>query len=563
MKNCIVSMHCSLTRKSDRMKNIFLLTPICCFLLLATTFSHADILWVDFEQSMGKTDFYKDRFYAQFLYELPNAHSDWFRFIKDVGSPLKLYKSLQDNYLKKKGPTKRGKARIPKIIHQIWVGDSPMPEHYKPWIKTWQSIPGWRYKLWTDKDVETYPLINKELYYQEKNMAARADILRLEILMREGGLYVDTDFECLRKDAFDILHERFDFYACLHPLDCKALCLNNAIIAAIPNHPIIKACVAALTDQKPTVNHTDIVLRGPGLLTQMTLLHMNKKHNDIVFPASFFYPLGVFEMKQGQYARLHSSEALFNTVKMSVTKAETLALHWWDTSWLAPEAKAPKKVEPLSTVSDEEAEKLFTDIFEHNRWGNTESASGNGSSLEQTKILRKELQKIFVQYNIKSIIDAPCGDFNWMSTMPLNGILYTGVDIVEPLIKKNALLHGKPGIQFIKANVITEVVPQADLIICRDLFIHLPNKDIIQTLRMFKKSKAKYLLASHYTRPKGMTPDIEMGQVRFVNLLMHPFNLPKPLELIDEKSTESYPQLGITLNDKHMALWAFKDIQIY
>ena len=61
-------------------------------------------------------------------------------------------------------------TRIPRVFHQIWVGPRPLPEKYKRWQKTWQSIPGWTYKLWTDVDVVQFPLINQKAYYEREKL---------------------------------------------------------------------------------------------------------------------------------------------------------------------------------------------------------------------------------------------------------------------------------------------------------------------------------------------------------------------------------------------------------
>ena len=167
-------------------------------------------------------------------------------------------------------------------------------------------------------------------------MGARADILRLEILYREGGVYIDTDFECLKPQIFDVLNTAYDFYCGLHPLDCRDLCMNNAIVGSIPEHPIIEACIKQLNLKTSTSTRDEVVLRGPGLFTRMTLQHMNKDHKDMVFPPSFFYPLGVFEMKYGTFGGLPFCEDTLAFIKKKVSKPETAAIHWWDSSWTHP-----------------------------------------------------------------------------------------------------------------------------------------------------------------------------------------------------------------------------------
>src|ERR1700743_2784709 len=91
---------------------------------------------------------------------------------------------------------------IPHVIHQTWKCD-PLPPHFELLADTWKEHhPGWEYKLWTDE-------MNREfvrLYYPDflstydrypRNIQ-RVDAFRYLLLQKEGGVYVDVDFECLR-----------------------------------------------------------------------------------------------------------------------------------------------------------------------------------------------------------------------------------------------------------------------------------------------------------------------------------------------------------------------------
>ena len=91
---------------------------------------------------------------------------------------------------------------------------------------------------------------------------------------------------------------------------------------------------------------------------------------------------------------------------------------------------------------------LFSKIFKENYWLYGESVSGTGSDIFQTNVIIRELEKLFQEFEIKSILDGSCGDFNWMNQVNLDGIDYLGIDIVEDLInlnksnyKNNLFLH--------------------------------------------------------------------------------------------------------------------------
>jgi len=289
---------------------------------------------IEFERAMGKFDEYSSPYF-----ELCFDKKAW-QYMDHKYDPKKVFTLSKNCYEKYcKVPlisTKKSKKN--RTIHQIWIGKKPFPPKYKKWQKTWQSLPGWNYKLWTDNEVKDFPLINRKLYEQEPNYGARADILRLEILNKEGGLYVDTDFECIRPDALTLVHDNFDFYVCLHPLDCEAILINNAIIGSVPNHPILQACIEQLKYQSPSNNSFEkIVRQGPGLLSQMTLKHMNTGYKDIIFPASVFYPLGVFELKRPPLSSLSTpNDEKFDIVKALTIKPETIAFHWWEGNWTHP-----------------------------------------------------------------------------------------------------------------------------------------------------------------------------------------------------------------------------------
>ncbi len=76
-------------------------------------------------------------------------------------------------------------------------------------------------------------------------------------------------------------------------------------------------------------------------------------------------------------------------------------------------------------------QRVFAGIYSQNLWGHAESVSGAGSSLTATERARRELPAIWQQYQVRSLLDAPCGDFHWMQTIAHQLDRYVGVDIVR------------------------------------------------------------------------------------------------------------------------------------
>lgn len=128
---------------------------------------------------------------------------------------------------------------IPKIIHQIWLG-GPMPKNYQYYSETWKKYhPSWELKLWSEEDLLNENFSVEDLYWQAESYQERADIMRYAILHRYGGLYVDTDIECLA--SYDELNHKYDFYAGMETpvVNKMVVSIPNSLIAAIPEHPIL------------------------------------------------------------------------------------------------------------------------------------------------------------------------------------------------------------------------------------------------------------------------------------------------------------------------------------
>ncbi len=82
---------------------------------------------------------------------------------------------------------------IPKIIHQIWIGPE-IPKKFNSMMASWKRLnPNWEYKLWTNADIASFPMANREQFERAENLGMKSDIWRYEILKLYGGVYVDVD----------------------------------------------------------------------------------------------------------------------------------------------------------------------------------------------------------------------------------------------------------------------------------------------------------------------------------------------------------------------------------
>jgi hypothetical protein len=203
------------------------------------------------------------------------------------------------------------------------------------------------------------------------------------------------------------------------------------------------------------------------------------------------------------------------------------------------------------------------DIFEHiyvsNVWGSSESFSGTGSELSKTRDLINYLNKLTHAYNIRNIFDVPCGDFNWMQRVNLDGIKYTGGDIVDKMIEENNKQYRKENIEFVSWNLITDKIETSyDMVINRDCFVHLSFNDIQRSLNNIIDSGTKYLLTTSFVKTKENLDMSTGGRWRPINLSLPPFNFPKAIEFFEETNAE----IGWEGN-KTMSLYLIADLKKY
>ena len=244
--------------------------------------------------------------------------------------------------------------RIPLIIHHIWLG-SKLPQPYAQLRKSWFTYnPDWTFVFWTDDpvnydqgilvtaeqlqqellhaqpgkrfvvDVSTFSFENKHFYDTAKNYGERSDLLRYDVMNTFGGLYADTDCECFK--PFNLLHQCYDFYAGLHPLDTSYLQVATALFGTVPHHPIMEACVKTI---KNTRHIIPIVLKtGPLYFTRIFYAiasQQDKKSTEVrtvIFPPTYFYPCDYNQRGAPQKEWL---------------RPESFSVHHWEGSWL----KAP------------------------------------------------------------------------------------------------------------------------------------------------------------------------------------------------------------------------------
>lgn len=241
-----------------------------------------------------------------------NYESDW------------RWKLLEELYANNFQHSDDKKQRIPKIIHQIWIGGT-IPEKYVEWGETWKELnPGWEYRLWTDADVDSLGLLNRANYDSLLNPGPKSDVLRFHILNKFGGLYVDTDFQCL-KPFEDLSYLKF-YTGVGYPSKVE---LYPGLIGCVPGHPIMKKICQEISkvDQSVIRKKGVLAATSSGLFTEIFFENVKTKVDGVIaFPPDYFYPFPNFkghELEDGE----------------KYVKPCSYALHHWEVSWNKPKQK--------------------------------------------------------------------------------------------------------------------------------------------------------------------------------------------------------------------------------
>jgi mannosyltransferase OCH1-like enzyme len=201
-------------------------------------------------------------------------------------------------------------VKIPRVIHRIWLGEAQMPSQYVQFGESWADHhPGWELRLWTDDDLAE--LSDSESLKRCRNFGEASDVLRYEILNRHGGVYVDTDVECLR--SLEPLVENASAFAAY----ARPGLIGSAVVGAVPGHPAIARTLEVVSERAgsgPQVEAT-----GPVALTAVL-----KDASDVeLFGRETFYPLDYWEIPFADAG----GEAI----------AEAYAIHHWHATWQSRE----------------------------------------------------------------------------------------------------------------------------------------------------------------------------------------------------------------------------------
>lgn len=177
---------------------------------------------------------------------------------------------------------------IPKIIHQIWLGDqSKRPVEM---METWkEKNPTWEYRFWCEDNI---PKLKNQAQFDAMNeLAGKADILRYELLYNYGGFFIDADSVCV--NSLDDFFTENKAFCCWENEKIREGLMSNGYFATEKHSPLAERLVARIgtypveeVAKLPNLTAWQVV--GPVLLTNTVASMPDCGMN--VYPSHYFIP---------------------------------------------------------------------------------------------------------------------------------------------------------------------------------------------------------------------------------------------------------------------------------
>ncbi len=224
------------------------------------------------------------------------------------------------------------KNRIPRKIHYIWLGGKPLPKIAEECIKSWEKYcPDYEIKRWDESNLNIDCCQYCREAYDAKKYAFASDVLRFDILSREGGVYLDTDVELL-KPIDELLQN-----SCFMGFETMDKVAPGLILGSISNGNTINNIYELYKKDKfvsesGSLNLTTICTRTTNYLLKRGLLLDNSKQiidEVTIYPTEYFCPLSPI------------------TNKKNIT-SNTYAIHWYYASWYNKKAKLKKEMKKIA-----------------------------------------------------------------------------------------------------------------------------------------------------------------------------------------------------------------------
>jgi len=243
-------------------------------------------------------------------------------------------------------------SKIPKIIHQLWIGNKKPPTKFMDTWKEKHEPEGFEYIRWTEEEIMKRGFVSQltDRINSMEEINGKADIIRWELLYEYGGFFVDADAFCIEPVTYLVdKYEAFagfenekvrsagwapsadydDVLARTHPL------IATGTMAFPPKHELPRLAIEWIKNNEISVRKTGRRAWrtvGPGLLTR---LYWQQKWKDItILPSHYFLPIHVSGTEYKGHEKIYANQE-WGSTKHSYDIMNTIQL--------PPQFLSPKK----------------------------------------------------------------------------------------------------------------------------------------------------------------------------------------------------------------------------
>jgi SAM-dependent methyltransferase len=170
------------------------------------------------------------------------------------------------------------------------------------------------------------------------------------------------------------------------------------------------------------------------------------------------------------------------------------------------------------------ARDAFRQIYETDHW---KGGSGEGSDVAAIEPYRRLLERVIAATDVETIVDAGCGDWQFSRLIDWSGKPYLGVDIVPAVVESNRRAFGHENVEFVAADIRTDELRTADLLICKDVLQHWDVGSIVaflaRNLPRYRYALITNDIASVHIGAEMLNSEIAIGHWRPLDLERRPF----------------------------------------
>jgi hypothetical protein len=208
---------------------------------------------------------------------------------------------------------------------------------------------------------------------------------------------------------------------------------------------------------------------------------------------------------------------LLHTAERAGKPGEVLYLYRYEPRKVTPALEArPTPLGPGSHMTQSHTQ-IFTPQYK--------DRSGPGSTAEFSAPYRQFLEAFVREHKIDTIVDLGCGDMEVMSRVALGGARYYGIDCIADRVIANR--KKCPAYTFAQGEFQKLDIPEADLVLCKDVIQHWSTEDVAQWLAKLATQRQRYCWALITNCNYGQTVNtpITTGGWRALDLTRPPFSV--------------------------------------